>query len=113
MLYEVITVADHVDKVYGQALVPIDKFHIPALILGADIQPQTYTKIASQADLPTTLLGLLGKETWHPMTGRNLLQVPAEDPGRAIMQFGWHGVLLRLRLFGVFLNRLRENHLDY
>jgi len=83
-----LVVADHVDKVYGQSLVPIEKFHIPALILGADIQPQTYTKIASQADLPTTLLGLLGQETWHPMPGRNLLQVPADDPGRAIMQFG-------------------------
>ncbi len=81
-------VADHVDKTGGQSLVEINKFHIPALILGADIKPQTYSKIASQADLPTTLLGLLGKTTWHPMPGRDLLQVPADDPGRAVMQFG-------------------------
>jgi phosphoglycerol transferase MdoB-like AlkP superfamily enzyme len=83
-----LVVADHVDKTGGQSLVEVSKFHIPALILGAGIQPQVYRKVASQADLPTTLLGLLGKTTWHPMPGRDLLQVAAEDPGRAVMQSG-------------------------
>lgn len=81
-------VADHPDKVYGQLLVPINKFQIPGLILGADVKSQVYTKIASQSDLPTTLLGLAGRPSWHPMVGRDLLQVAADDPGRATMQFG-------------------------
>ncbi|WP_156827035.1 LTA synthase family protein [Geopsychrobacter electrodiphilus] len=82
-----VIVADHSNRVYGNALVPINKFHIPALILGADIKPQVISKIAGQSDLPTTLLSLLGKTTWHPMPGRNLLQIPADDPGHAVMQF--------------------------
>ncbi len=90
-----LVVADHVDKVYGQALVPINKFHIPALILGADVTPFVYTRLASQSDLPPTLLGLSGRPTKHPMIGRDLLQLPANDPGRAVMQFGLnHAVMV-------------------
>jgi hypothetical protein len=35
-------VADHDNRVYGDSLVPIKKFHIPGLILGADVQPAHY-----------------------------------------------------------------------
>jgi phosphoglycerol transferase MdoB-like AlkP superfamily enzyme len=83
-----LVVADHVDKVNGQALVPISKFHIPALILGADVKPRVYRQLASQSDLPVTLLGLLGRDFEHPMVGRDLLQLPQHDPGQAVMQFG-------------------------
>lgn len=83
-----LVVADHADKVSGQALVPISQFQIPALILGADVEPRVYHQLASQSDLPVTLLGLLGQTVWHPMVGRDLLQLPTDDPGRAQMQFG-------------------------
>jgi phosphoglycerol transferase MdoB-like AlkP superfamily enzyme len=83
-----LVVADHEDRVYGDELVPVGKFHIPGLILGADVKPTHYDKVASQMDLPTTLLSLMGIESVHPMQGHDLLQVPAEDPGRAVMQFG-------------------------
>ncbi|PKO44566.1 MAG: sulfatase [Betaproteobacteria bacterium HGW-Betaproteobacteria-22] len=86
-------VADHDIRVRGETLVPIERFHIPGLILGADIKPLRYTGLASQIDLPVTLLSLMGIEAQHPMTGRDLSSIAPDTPGRAMMQynenFGW------------------------
>ncbi|MGJ9418064.1 LTA synthase family protein [Massilia sp. CMS3.1] len=79
-------VADHDNRVYGNSLVPIKKFHIPGLILGADIQPKRVTAIASQIDLAPTLLSLLGVSSEHPMIGRDFAR-DSTTPGRALMQF--------------------------
>ncbi|MTV36557.1 LTA synthase family protein [Duganella radicis] len=79
-------VADHDNRVYGDSLVPIKKFHIPGLILGADVQPKRITTIASQVDLAPTLLSLIGQSTEHPMIGRDLAR-DSEMPGRALIQF--------------------------
>ena len=78
--------ADHDNRVYGNSLVPIKKFHIPGLILGADIQPKRISTIASQIDLAPTLLSLLGVSSKHPMIGRDFAQ-DSTSPGRALMQF--------------------------
>ncbi|WP_036301255.1 LTA synthase family protein [Methylotenera sp. L2L1] len=86
-------VADHDIRVRGADLVPIERFHIPALILGAGIKPQRYTGLASQLDLPVTMLSLMGVHGQHPMTGRDLSSIAADSPGRAMMQYnenyGW------------------------
>ncbi|WP_229491467.1 LTA synthase family protein [Massilia sp. HP4] len=79
-------VADHDNRVYGNSLVPIKKFHIPGLILGADIEPKRIATIASQVDLGPTLLSLLGVSSTHPMIGRDLVK-DATTPGRALIQF--------------------------
>lgn len=79
-------VADHDNRVYGDALVPIKKFHIPGLILGADMTGKRITTIASQIDLAPTLLSLMGVASDHPMIGRDLAQ-DSESPGRAMLQF--------------------------
>jgi phosphoglycerol transferase MdoB-like AlkP superfamily enzyme len=79
-------VADHDNRVYGDSLVPIKKFHIPGLILGADIQPKRITTLASQIDLGATLLSLMGVSSEHPMIGRDFAK-DSESPGRALMQF--------------------------
>ncbi len=79
-------VADHDNRVYGNSLVPIKKFHIPGLILGADIQPKRITTQASQIDLGATLLSLMGVSSEHPMIGRDFV-ADSESPGRALMQF--------------------------
>ncbi|MYM67100.1 sulfatase-like hydrolase/transferase [Pseudoduganella sp. FT55W] len=79
-------VADHDNRVYGDSLVPIKKFHIPGLILGADVQPKRVTTIASQVDLAPTLLSLIGVSSEHPMIGRDLAR-DSETPGRALIQF--------------------------
>ena len=83
-------VADHDIRVRGDTLVPIEHFHIPGLILGADIQPKKITSIASQIDLPVTLLSLMGISAQHPMTGRDLSSEPADYLGRAMMQYNYN-----------------------
>ncbi|WBS00036.1 LTA synthase family protein [Pseudoduganella sp. SL102] len=79
-------VADHDNRVYGDSLVPINKFHIPGLILGADVQPRRIRTLASQIDLAPTLLSLMGVSSDHPMIGRDLARDSA-TPGRAMLQF--------------------------
>jgi phosphoglycerol transferase MdoB-like AlkP superfamily enzyme len=79
-------VADHDNRVYGNSLVPIKKFHIPGLILGADIKPKRIETIASQIDLGPTLLSLMGVSSTHPMIGRDFAR-DSTTPGRALIQF--------------------------
>ena len=81
-------VADHNSRVFGANLVPIERFHIPALILGKDIKPKKITPIASQIDLIPTLLSLMGIDSVHPAIGRDLTDPKlAALPGRALMQY--------------------------
>ena len=83
-----LVVADHNSRVYGDELIPIDRFHIPGLILGGSIQPGSISTVMSQIDLGPTLLSLIGVETEHPMIGHDLTNpVNSSRPGRAIMQF--------------------------
>lgn len=83
-----VVIADHNTRTYGQNLVPINKFHIPAVILAPNIEGGVkYNKLASQIDIPPTLLSLLGMEVETPMPGRDLIHLPDSVPGRAIMQF--------------------------
>ena len=79
-------VADHDNRVYGDTLVPIKKFQIPGLILGADTRARSITTIASQIDLAPTLLSLMGVRSEHPMIGRDLAR-DSTAPGRALLQF--------------------------
>ncbi|WBS03706.1 LTA synthase family protein [Pseudoduganella sp. SL102] len=79
-------VADHDNRVYGNALVPVKKFHIPGLILGADIGPKRIATMASQIDPAPTLLSLMGVASEHPMIGRDLVR-DSTSPGRALLQF--------------------------
>ena len=81
-----LVVADHDIRVYGNELVPVSRFKIPGLIVGADIKPERITPIASQIDLAPTLLSLAGVSSCHPMTGRDFTK-DAVSPGRALIQF--------------------------
>ena len=90
-----IIVADHNMKTFGDDLIPVDKFHIPALIIGPGFTPGTYDKVASQVDLMPTVLPFLGLDLEHPMLGRDVLALPADAPGRAIMQqFDTHALMV-------------------
>lgn len=82
-----LVVADHDIRVQGSSMVPIEHFHIPGLILGADIQPKRIKTVASQIDLGPTLLSLLGVNARHPMPGRDLTRESDATPGRAMMQY--------------------------
>jgi phosphoglycerol transferase MdoB-like AlkP superfamily enzyme len=80
-------VADHDIRVRGETLVPIKNFHIPGLILGGSVQAKTINTVASQIDLPVTLLSLMGLSVDHPMVGRDLSSLHDADIGRSMMQF--------------------------
>ncbi|QIM62939.1 hypothetical protein A1D29_06350 [Pasteurellaceae bacterium Orientalotternb1] len=80
-----LVIADHDSRVAGAELVPINHFHIPALILGDGIEPKRDPRLVSQIDMPTTLLSLAGVSGDYPMIGYDLTQ--NVDPNRAFMQY--------------------------
>ncbi|MCX7556447.1 LTA synthase family protein [Xanthomonadaceae bacterium JHOS43] len=82
-----LVVADHDSRVVGRDAVPVDNFHIPGLILGADIAPRQDARLVSQIDLPVTLLSLIGIAEATPMIGRDLSNPDLTLPGRAFMQY--------------------------
>jgi len=83
-----IVIADHNTRTYGKNLVPINKFHIPAFIIGPGVpKGKVYDKLSSQIDIPPTLLSYLGMSFETPMPGRNLTKLNSAIPGRSIMQF--------------------------
>jgi len=84
----IVVVADPDSRVYGASLVPIEHFHIPAVIIGPGVPKKRDSRVASQFDLPPTLLSLLGLSGEHPMIGHDLTALPEDHPGRAIMQYG-------------------------
>lgn len=84
-----LVVADHNSRVYGDSVFPVERFHIPGLIVGGPVTaPQSIGTLASQLDLIPTLVSLMGLEVSHPVTGRDLTRPEQRArPGRAIMQF--------------------------
>lgn len=80
-------VADHCSRVHGASLVPIEYFHIPALILGKDIPPREENRLASQIDLAPTLLSLIGASGEHPMLGFDFTFPVDDAKTRAILQY--------------------------
>jgi len=81
-------VADHDTRVYGNELVPINKFHIPGLILGGSIDAKEISTITSQIDLLPTVISLAGVSAWTPAIGQDLSMPDAVPANRAMMQFG-------------------------
>ena len=83
-----VVIADHNTRTFGKNLVPVNKFHIPALIIAPNVDKGiTYDNLASQMDIPSTVLALSGITTKSPMPGRNLLKLPKGTKGRTIMLF--------------------------
>src|SRR5690606_27261655 len=82
-----LVVADHDSRVFGDTLIPVRHFHIPAVILGGGIDPRREDGIISQIGLPPTLLSLAGVTCAHPMLGHDLTR---SLPNRAIMQYESH-----------------------
>lgn len=82
-----VVVADHDSRAYGNQLVPIDHFRIPAVIFGGGIGYKQDDRLASQIDLPPTLLSLIGIDNLTPMIGHDMTQNIEESKLRAMMQF--------------------------
>ncbi len=89
-----LVVSDHNSRVKGAHLIPVERFHVPGVILGGSIAPRRVPGITSQIDLLPTLLSLMGVDSRHPAVGRDLtLPGYYQGTGRAQMQFhdiqGW------------------------
>lgn len=80
-----IVIADHDSRVHGASLMPLQHFHIPALILGEGISARQDNRLVSQLDVPTTLLSLIGISSEHPMLGQDL--TTEQDLNRTFTQF--------------------------
>jgi len=81
-------VADHPARLFAGKPVPVDRFHIPGVIIGGPIEPRRIPGITSQIDFVPTLLSLMGIDSQHPGVGRDLtLPEYSEGSGRAMMQF--------------------------
>jgi phosphoglycerol transferase MdoB-like AlkP superfamily enzyme len=109
-----LVVADHNSRVFGAKLVPVEHFHIPALILGGGIEPGVYEPVASQIDLPPTLLSLIGVSAEHPMIGHDLTRAEfASGRGRAILQYGDTQAYLEGRMLAVLRKDLPPAVFEY
>jgi len=75
----------------GELITDMDlvRFHVPLLFIGKDIQSQfgkTNETVGSQVDIVPTVIGMMGGSYIHHCWGRNLLALPENDPGRAVIK---------------------------
>lgn len=83
-----LVVSDHNSRVYGDQLVPVERFHVPAVILGGSIEARRIPGISSHVDLFPTLLSLIGVDGRHPSIGYDLTaEQHFHGSGRAQLQF--------------------------
>lgn len=108
-----VVVADHDIRVRGDSLVPIERFHIPGLIFGADIPQRKVKTVASQIDLAPTLLSLMGVDAKHPMIGRDLTREPDSLPGRAMMQYEQNYAWMEGQKVVILRPGKEASHADY
>ncbi len=90
-----LVIADHDARSGGNALVPVNNFHIPAVIFGAGIAQRLDDRVVSQIDMPKTLLSLAGISAAVPTVGYDLTQSPSAFSGRALLQFYQNFALLQ------------------
>jgi phosphoglycerol transferase MdoB-like AlkP superfamily enzyme len=80
-----VIVADHCASSAGKTKLPVDKYLIPAIFYSPKhIQPGKIDTLASQIDLPPTLLGLLNFSYSSKFFGRDVLG-QAPEPARAFI----------------------------
>ncbi|QSA95829.1 LTA synthase family protein [Methylococcus sp. EFPC2] len=70
-----VIVADHCASSAGKTKLPVDKYQIPLIVYSPKhIQPGRVTQLASQIDVPPTLLGLLNFSYQTKFYGHDILQ---------------------------------------
>jgi phosphoglycerol transferase MdoB-like AlkP superfamily enzyme len=80
-----VIVADHNVRVYGDDMVPVNMFHIPALILGGGVEPMTYSGLATQPDVLATALDMIGLDLTYPIMGHSVFSDKKQE--LSLMQF--------------------------
>ena len=78
-------IADHNVRVYGDDIIPVDMFHVPAFIIGGGIEPLVYDKITTQPDALATVLDLIGVEEKIPVMGHSIFSDKKQN--LSLMQF--------------------------
>jgi len=80
-----VVIADHNIRVYGDDVVPVNMFHIPALIIGKGVEVKEYNNLASQPDVLATAIDYLGKDLEYPILGHSIFSNDKKDIN--LMQF--------------------------
>lgn len=80
-----VIVADHNVRVYGDDMIPVNMFHIPAIILGGGITPKVYNKLSTQPDVLATALDLIGINLKYPILGKSIFDNDKQEI--SLMQF--------------------------
>ena len=74
-------VGDHGVHLRGNELIPIDEYIVPALFLAPKhVDAGRISIVASQMDLPPTIMGIVGGEYRRAFFGRDIRKPQAEDP---------------------------------
>lgn len=80
-----VIIADHCAGGRGLTSIPLQNYHIPAMIYAPEIiKPQVVSKVTSQIDIGPTLLGLLNFSYKSKFFGKDVLKMPAEQ-GRLVL----------------------------
>lgn len=74
-----VVVADHNVRVYGDEIVPINMFQIPAVIVSEDLKPQIIEKLSSQSDVLATALDLIGLDLTYPILGNSVFKESKQE----------------------------------
>ncbi|WP_271408527.1 LTA synthase family protein [Pseudomonas sp. Q1-7] len=65
------------------------RFNVPLLLVGPGVQEKFGSlshKVATQIDIVPTIMGRLGGDVRHQCWGRDLLNLPADDPGIGVIK---------------------------
>ncbi len=109
-----LVIADHCSRTYGAELVPIERFHIPGVILGGTIDPQKISRVVSQIDMLPTLLSLIGVSGNMPAIGIDQTRTDLGDfPGRAVMQYGGNQAYMEGNRVAILQKRLPASEYVY
>ena len=74
-------VGDHGVHLRGNQLIPVDEYIVPALFLAPQhVGAGRISTVASQMDLPPTIMGIVGGEYRSAFFGRDVRKPSADDP---------------------------------
>lgn len=86
--------ADHGANARGTVNIPVDKYRIPVFFYAPrHIPPRRVDRLASQIDIPPTLLGLLGMDYDGRFFGRDLLSAPVSGDRAFVANYQTLGYL--------------------
>ncbi|MGP1579788.1 MAG: LTA synthase family protein [Wolinella sp.] len=80
-----VIVADHNVRVHGNQVMPIDMFHIPAVIISEGLKPTVYDGLASQPDVLATALDLIGIDLSYPILGNSIFKENKQEVNLIIL----------------------------